>query len=387
MHVLHLGKILPPPFGGIETHIDALLRELNKTICANLVVAGTGLRQAEVLRDGYSAYQLPSLATVNRTSIMPTFPFWLRQYVKKNKVDLLHVHLPNPMADLAVKFVPREIPVVAMWHSDILAQRWSFPLYRPLLDSLLRRVRFLMAPTPKHFSASNQIAAVEDSRKLVVVPYGIDDEPLQKWPGIDAEIRTFRARFPCSKLVLGIGRHVPYKGFRYLISAAPLLDESIGVVIGGEGPITEELHSQIRNLSVAGRVHLIGRLAPRELAVALHACDIFCLPSVTQAEAFGIATAEAMLCEKPAVCCELHNGVSYLNVAEVTSLVVPPRNPEALAAAINRLARDDQLARQLGANGRKRVLEHFSISKLVEGTLRVYGRTLEGTRKTTVASQ
>ena len=83
-----------------------------------------------------------------------------------------------------------------------------------------------------------------------------------------------------------------------------------------------------------------------------------------------------MVCRKPIVCCELHNGVTYVNQHEKTGLVVPPRDPVALADAINRLNGDMALRERLGTAGYRRVTTEFTPQRMRDGMLDVYRQVL-----------
>ena len=118
-----------------------------------------------------------------------------------------------------------------------------------------------------------------------------------------------------------------------------------------------------------------GEVDESTLVRAVHRCDVFCLPSIEPSEAFGIASAEAMACAKPTVVCELGNGVNYLNRDGVTGITVPPRDPSALAHALDMLVRDDPLRLAMGAAAREWVREQFSVETMKQRTLALY-RTL-----------
>ena len=136
-------------------------------------------------------------------------------------------------------------------------------------------------------------------------------------------------------------------------------------------------HDRIaREAGVAARVHFAGRIPEAELPAYYHACDVFCLPSVELAEGFGIVQIEAMASGKPVVCCELHNGVTWVNQDGITGLVVPPADPAALAAALAKLARETALRARLGEQGRTRAFSVFTLEAMARGTLSVYRRVM-----------
>ena len=120
------------------------------------------------------------------------------------------------------------------------------------------------------------------------------------------------------------------------------------------------------------RIVFAGRIPDEELPAYYHAAEVFCLPSLELSEAFGLVQVEAMACRKPVISCELGNGVSYVNKTGVTGLVVPPRDPRALAHALNRLLEDGALRKKMGDAGHARVKREFTLENMWNGTLRVY---------------
>ncbi|MEX2241714.1 MAG: glycosyltransferase, partial [Burkholderiales bacterium] len=127
---------------------------------------------------------------------------------------------------------------------------------------------------------------------------------------------------------------------------------------------------------VADRVELVGRIPDRDLPAWYHACDVFCLPSVEPAEAFGIVQVEAMACGRPVLCCELGNGVNWVNRDGETGIAVPPADPAALADALARLQADPALRARLGEAGRRRAFDVFSAEAMARATLAVYREVL-----------
>ncbi len=88
--------------------------------------------------------------------------------------------------------------------------------------------------------------------------------------------------------------------------------------LGGTGPLTEELRSIARREGVAGKVRFVGRIPDDELVAYYEAADVFVLPSVAKAEAFGLVQLEAMYCRRPVVSCRLGTGVEWVNQDGVT---------------------------------------------------------------------
>ena len=148
--------------------------------------------------------------------------------------------------------------------------------------------------------------------------------------------------------------------------------------IGGRGPLTESLRQQARDTGVAERVRFLGFIPDEELVAYYEACDIFCMPSTERAEQFGLVQLEAMHCAKPVVATRLGTGVEYVTLHEVTGLLVEPGSVDALAGVLNRLLGDVALCARLGAAGRHRVTEAFSVQQMVDKTVAIYRQLVPG---------
>jgi rhamnosyl/mannosyltransferase len=158
-----------------------------------------------------------------------------------------------------------------------------------------------------------------------------------------------------------------------------LMPDDVQLFLGGVGPLTQDLQQQAEALGIARRVHFLGKILETELPAYYQACDLFCLPSVTQAEAFGIVQVEAMAAGKPVVNTNLGNGVNFVTQDGVTGLTVPPNNSRALAAALQILLQNPTQRLQLGANGRARAESEFSLETMKDRTYALYAELKNGT--------
>jgi len=157
-----------------------------------------------------------------------------------------------------------------------------------------------------------------------------------------------------------------YKGLDDVLRAMPQLPDSVRLVLAGDGPKHAEWEALSRQLKLGERVTFPGDVPDAALPALYQSADIYVLPANTRAEAFGIALLEAMASGLPCVTTEVGSGTSYVVQNEVTGLVVPPRSPEALAQALQRLVNDSDLRTRLGAAGRERVLQHFTLERMIE---------------------
>ena len=135
-----------------------------------------------------------------------------------------------------------------------------------------------------------------------------------------------------------------------------------------------ELEQLAAKLGVTERVTFLGQ--QDGLPALYQACDVFTLPSSERSEAFGIVQLEAMAAGRPVVSCDVGTGVAWVNQDEVTGLVVPPRDPGRLAAALTRLLDDPQLRTTLGLAGQARVRQAFTHERMVGQIETLYQRVL-----------
>jgi rhamnosyl/mannosyltransferase len=316
-----------------------------------------------------------SFGQLASVTMSPSVLSHVRRELRSGRSNLLHVHAPNPWGDLATLACGREAPVVMTWHSDIVRQQKLLKVYRPIQRAALRRADRIVVFTPRHYDSSEQLHQIDLASKIVKVPIGIDFSrfDVRNGGGGSARIDAFANGRP---VMLTVGRHVYYKGYSHLLAAMARLRSDTVLVMIGSGVLTESLKRQASELGLGDRVLFLGEVGNDSLTAAMHRCDFFCLPSIEPSEAFGIASAEAMACGKPTIVCELGNGVNYLNRDGVTSLTVPPRDVDALAAAIDLLATDDALRARLGAAANTWVRNEFGVDAMKRGLLDLYASLL-----------
>jgi glycosyltransferase involved in cell wall biosynthesis len=128
-------------------------------------------------------------------------------------------------------------------------------------------------------------------------------------------------------------------------------------VLAGEGPERRRLERQAARLGLGERVRFLGEVPHEQVPEVLQQLDIFAMPSTY--EGFGVAALEAEAMELPVVASSVH-GIPDVVVDGETGLLVPPRDRQALASALDRLVADGDLRRRLGQAGRAFVAEHYS---------------------------
>jgi rhamnosyl/mannosyltransferase len=144
------------------------------------------------------------------------------------------------------------------------------------------------------------------------------------------------------------------------------------LLIAGAGPEREAMEIMAGRLGLRERVSFLGEVSESQRRVLLHGADVFVLPSIDRREAFGIAQLEAMACGTPVVSSNLPTGMRFVNQQGVTGFLVPPRDPEALAEAVNRLLEDPGLRMRFGRAARDRIEREFTAERMITRTLAVY---------------
>jgi rhamnosyl/mannosyltransferase len=371
LNVLCFGRLHGTSEGGMERHVHSLIVGLQGRVrFVNLVPSREG--QARERRVGDSLVcETAGFTFGTNAPLSPTMPWRARQLHRQWRFDLAHLHFPDPMSHAAALALPASVPLVISWHSDIVRQKRLRLLYAPFERAILRRAAAVVVGTPEHFRSSRVLPAAGVEHKLAVVPYGVDFARFDRPGPLTSEIR----RRYGERIVFALGRHVYYKGFEYLIDAMAALPDAC-LLLGSTGPLSAALRERARSCGLGSRVVFLGHVPDEELPDFYHACDVFCMPSVEPAEAFGIAQVEAMACRRPVVCCNLQNGVTYVNRDGVTGLVVPPRDAPALAAALERLLGDSSLRQRLGEAASERVRREFSLDAQCQAMLGVYERVV-----------
>ncbi len=371
MKVLLLYKDYYPVVGGIENCIRLLARGLRaEGVDARVLVTNTGTATLHQTIDGVPVTKTGRQAHTLSTPISLSYPTELRR--QSATVDLVHLHSPYPLAETAQLLLGRAKPTVISYHSDIVRQKRTGKLYAPLLRKVLRRAALVAASSPVYIESSPFLQRVR--KKCRVIHYGIETERFVETEQVRDDAQQLCSQYGDLPLLLFIGRLRHYKGVDVLIRAMHRIRARLLII--GTGPMQEAWQNLAQAEGLVDKVFFLGDASERESLAARYAAELFVLPSTNRAEALGIVQLEAMACGMPVVCTELGTGTSYVNRNGVTGLVVSPNDPQALAAAINRLLVSPALRAKMGAEGRRRVREEFSFHSMIDSTIAFYQEAL-----------
>jgi rhamnosyl/mannosyltransferase len=377
MRVLQFGRFdFDEVKGGVQLYAEYLWQDLPEFgVEVDQLVSAEGPQTTVSEKKGRLKVSVASYGLFFSVPLSPGIFYWAWKMVRNRKYDVIHLNFPDPLALLVVFLLPRRIPVVVTWHSDIVRQKRMLKFYQPLVRFFMKRVKAILVATPRHLESCAQLQDLKMGEKIFVTPFGIREKDFQMTPALQSRVETMKAKYQGKFLLFALGRHVYYKGFSFLVEAMKELP-GCHLILGGKGPLSEELKAQARALGVDSQIEFKGLIPAEDLPLYLWACDLFCFPSVDPSEAFGYAQVEAMICGKAVICCDLKNGVNFVNLDQVTGLVVPPRDTKALTEGIRSLQNNPELLQKLASEAQARALREFTSKKTAERTFEVYRKIL-----------
>ncbi len=288
--------------------------------------------------------------------------------VLAEQADIIHYHFPFPFMDMVHFLSGTRKPTVVSYHSDIVKQKTLLKLYTPLMEYFLGKVDHIIAASPNYVSTSPTLQKFID--KVSVIPYGLDKK---SYPAVSEEsMAAWKAKIG-GPFFLFIGAFRYYKGLHILIEAA--MGAPYPIVIVGAGPIEDELKQQAKKLGLTN-IHFLGALPDTDKVVLLELCYGIVFPSHLRSEAFGISLLEGAMSQKPLISSEIGTGTTFINIHNETGLVVPPSDASALRAAMDKLWREPELAKQFGINASARFDSMFTSEQMVEKYSKIYKKLL-----------
>ncbi len=367
MRILHIYKDYYPPIcGGIEIAIHRIIEGIRDECGEVSVLICSRSHRSEFAEvEGTPVYKAGEWGRFLSAPVSPYFPYWL----KRLEADILHYHLPNPTAVLSHLLVKPKGKVIVHYHSDIVRQKKWLTLYGSFRDAFLAKADRIIVSSPNYAESSEVLPKFK--YKCEVVPFGIPVSRYSPSSEVENMAEVIRKRYGMG-LILYVGILRYYKGLKYLIQAMEKVNGKLLIV--GNGPLLPDLIEYTRDLSYSDRIVFLGQV--ESVTPYYFASDVFCLPSIYRSEAFGIVLTEAAACGLPLISTELGTGTSYINQHDVTGLVVPPQDPDALAEAINTLISNANLRYRYGNAARKRVYQLFTQEKMSERVLEIYRQVL-----------
>jgi glycosyltransferase involved in cell wall biosynthesis len=360
VRVLHLHKLTG--VSGSEGHLLALLPALR--------AAGTDARflgldvegsDAQRFYDRLEELEVPYRRVRCGLDVSPRMARDVIRAVRAEQPDLLHTHLVHADVYGAIAGIATRTPSTSTRHND---DRYLLGPFRFVDRAFAHRARTLIAISEavRRFL----VAAGHDEGKIVTIHYGLDELPAAR-----SEPPPGAAGIPPdAPLALAVGRLIEQKDHETLLRAFAIVRQQqpdARLAILGSGPLERRTRELVDELELAEAVTLPGRTEIRDW---LERADVFVHTS--RWEGFGIVLLEAMLAGLPVVATSV-SAVSEIVADRETGALVEAGDVEAVAAELAGLLGDPERARRLGAAGFSRARTEFSVARMVERTLGVYG--------------
>jgi glycosyltransferase involved in cell wall biosynthesis len=366
MKILLVCPYFSPKIGGLENYALTLAEGLFKNGHQIIVVTTdqSSKKRYDTDLNGLHIIYLPATLKISNTPFNPVWFFNLRQIIRQYKPDLINAHLPVPgIADMA--FLARgKTPFVPTYHAGSMKKGSSLVdtalgIYeRVFLKQLLRRSNKIICVYPRFIQT-----LLGEKATLTFLP-----------PGVDVSVFKPAAQRNITKqTILFVGRidhTTDWKGLRTLLGAFKIVLISrpkAQLQIVGSGDAVAFYQDIVRQLDITKNVVFSGILRGKELAAAYRNAATLVLPSESDAESFGIVLIEAMACGLPVIGSRI-GGIPNVIRDNENGLLVQPRNPEDLAAAITHLLSSPELAMRFRRAGLDDVQSHYTAQRLVSDT-------------------
>jgi glycosyltransferase involved in cell wall biosynthesis len=323
---------------------------------------------------------------------MPDFAAWVGAFARRHGAYRL-AHANFFLSGLVALELKRafHIPFVVTFHAlGRVRQRYQgdadqFPPERPAIEErIIRAADALIAECPQDFSDLTTLYCADPAR-VAVIPCGFDKSEF--WPIAKPFARRALALAPDERLMLNVGRLVPRKGLDNAIRGVALLARRFGigarlVIVGGNSDLPDaaltpeigRLQAIAREEGIAPQVSFTGRRSREFLKLYYSAADLFV--TTPWYEPFGITPLESMACGTPVIGADV-GGIRYSVADGATGWLVPPRDPEALAARAAQMYRDPAAMKAMGRNAIRRVNADFTWRKVARSICALYERVLD----------
>lgn len=345
--------------GGAERFTVGLARALEGPDCEVVVCASRDPGRNRDPIDHETGVR--TLMLGRRRTLSPLAWLPLVRHLRRARVDVLHSHMfgSNVWAVLLGRLA--RVPVViATEHS------WTYEgqRLRRLLDGFWigRLATAFVAVSPED---ARRMVAIEHvpARRVHTIPTGLLRDPADLRTGAGG-LREELGLAPGTPLVGAVAMLRPMKAVDVLVSAFAHLRDRVPeahLVVAGDGPLRPDIEAQIADLGLAGSVHLLG--VREDVPNILRSLDVAVLPS--DSEGSPIALIEAMVAGRAIVATRVGGMPSILDEGRC-GVLVPPRDPEALAQAVAGLLHDPSRRAELGAMAQGRALADFTLESVAE---------------------
>lgn len=364
LHILYGLKV-----GGAEKVVLSYAKHLNREKYECIVCAMRGGPLEKDLR----ALNIKYLILNKKVGVDFLAMLKLFNFMRTSDIDIIHIHSspklvsPNLYGTIAALLSGRQ-PIYRSAHNILRDDNIRIKLFNmvDIFFGIFHKKIITVSDQVKKSYLKNSATL---KNKLYTIYNGIDSQQLQ----ISVNRLQFLNEFglATNNIIIGcIANLIEQKGHKFLLQAVPVVLQrrpDARFLIVGDGPLKKYLEISAEILGVRDQVIFTGYR--QDIPKLLQVMDIFVLPSLW--EGFPIAILEAMASGRPVIATDV-GGNSEAVIHNKTGIIVPNRNPSALAAAIIELTEDEHKMLHFGREGKRRFLEHFTVHTMIRKTQQLY---------------
>lgn len=366
MKILQLVKYYDPCQGGMETVVKNIVEgiienfdDISFTIYSNN--HRLNLEKKIISKNRETIIKEITPAYLKSQPLNLRYPS-LKKLIKEH--DVIHHHYPFPTMEFTLLRYLKKMAnkkFVITWHANIKNSRWSWieKIYNPIMEKLLDRADAIIVTSPQLFNASEILQKYK--HKIHIITLSFDP----KFSSVESKKYPLERPFE----LLFVGKLRKYKGVEYLINAIKDLDVKLKIV--GNGEELQNLKEQVKALNVENKIVFIPNANDNELMEYYKKADLFILPSINEAEAFGVVQLEAMANGLPVINTNLESGVPFVSLNNYSGITVEPKDSEVLRAAIEKIIHNKELYELFSSNALERI-KVFSREKMSEAYKIIY---------------
>jgi len=390
MNICMFAKNLPVHVtGGMEIHIQGLIEGLVKRGCKVTLITAPHPQEVEKEeKESVTIYYLKNRPNYTREKFYKESAELFKRLNHEERFDIIHSQ--STLACGYARYCKRTVPLVLTSHGTALNEIktilcgnrsvrsfLAIPIWLKI-HSLDESILFKKAY--KIIAVSNELK--EDLKKqhkipdgkLITIPNGIDTD---KFRPLDAEDLRKRYNLTDERVILSVGTINKQKGAHLLLEILPEVlkeNKNIKLFIVGTGHCLNDLKKAAVKLNISENVVFTGNIPNCELPKYYNIAHIFVMPT-PRLEGLPLTLAEAMACEKPVIVSQI-GGIPTVVENNKDGVLVEPGDLRELKEKILKVLSSKELAKRLGKNARKKVIERFSLDRMIDETIKVYEEAL-----------
>jgi len=368
MKIVMVHSYFPPKIDSIGNIVYNLAKSFSEDGHDVLVLTSQLPNKSSLKDTNLKVIHLNPLFKVANTPIIPELPKALIEHLKGT--DIVHTHLPTPFSSDITMLTKRilSVPAVLTYHCDIVGYR---PLEKLIANFYTRTLSYATLSLADRIVALTKTYSEKSiflrrfRSKIEIIPNGVDDKVFVPMSEKEKARIKERLNIDSEKIILFVGlldRFHAYKGLHYLIYSSKKVVtqfKSLKFIVVGDGELRPLYQQMCINLKVSDYFVFAGSVSREKLLLLYKIADLFVLPSTTLAESFPLVLLEAMSSGLPIITTTIGALPEIVGYGKAAKLV-RPRDIGELAEAILQLIANEELAKELGKNARRMVLERYS---------------------------